>query len=447
MPVGITRIYPHYKMSFLKFAITTILTSLYLFPFHINGVPGNTKTILAVGGLLVLGYELARKGSASFNKNLSVLSLLAALVSMCGFVSIAINNTSDYAYACYIMSMWVWLGAAYFVIKTASAIHGGLNITLLCNYLIAVCMFQCIMSILIDRFDDMRTMVDTYIEQGQDFLKSTAGVKRKYGIGASLDVAGSRFSAVLAMIAIFITRTNDANKPWLCITYILCFIFVSVQGNAIARTTTVGMIFGLIWLVFYFAKCVFTPDKVKRRFISVSLTFSVFAAVSTVYLFHTDKQFRKDIRFGFEGFFSLVEKGKWEVSSNEKLRTMIIWPDNPKTWLIGDGYFSNPTDTDPYFNGVITGGYYMGTDVGYLRFIFYFGLVGLFSFCALMCYSAVICMKSYKQDKILFIMILMINFVVWLKVSTDLFVVFAPFLALSAIKDNQTEEKQIKSCG
>lgn len=434
-------------MFFLKIAILTIITSLYLFPFHINGIPGNTKMMLAVGGLLVLVYELSRGGSASLNKNLSALSLLAMLVSMCGFVSIVINNTPDYAYTYYIMSMWVWLGAAYFVIKIMSSIHGGLNIPLLCNYLVAVCVFQCIMSILIDRFDDVRTLVDTYIEQGQDFLKSTAGVKRKYGIGASLDVAGSRFSAVLAMIAVFIPRANDANKSWLCVTYILCFIFISAQGNAIARTTTVGMIFGLAWLVFYFAKCIFNPDKTKRRFISLSLTFCVLVAVGAVYLFHTDKQFRKDMRFGFEGFFSLVEKGKWDVSSNEKLRTMVVWPDNPKTWLIGDGYFSNPTDIDPYFNGVITGGYYMGTDVGYLRFIFYFGLAGLFSFCALMCYSAITCMRSFKKDKILFFMILIINLVVWLKVSTDLFVMLAPFLVLSALKDSQAEAKQIKSCG
>ena len=56
---------------------------------------------------------------------------------------------------------------------------------------------------------------------------------------------------------------------------------------------------------------------------------------------------------------------------------MYVFPDNLKTWLIGDGYFSNPYNIDPYFTGRFVGGYYMSTDVGYLRFIFYSGLVGI----------------------------------------------------------------------
>ena len=62
---------------------------------------------------------------------------------------------------------------------------------------------------------------------------------------------------------------------------------------------------------------------------------------------------RKNFRFGFEGFVSLIEKGRWEVDSNETLKSMFVWPDNPKTWTIGDGYFSNPVNTDFYYTGSI----------------------------------------------------------------------------------------------
>lgn len=60
---------------------------------------------------------------------------------------------------------------------------------------------------------------------------------------------------------------------------------------------------------------------------------------------------------------------------------MWIWPDNPMTWLIGDGYFNNPINSNPYYIGPASTNYYMGTDVGYCRFIFYFGLIGLSAFC------------------------------------------------------------------
>lgn len=433
-------------MYLLKIAITLIFASLYLFPFEIIGIPGNTKMMLAVGGLLVWGYELSRGGSASFSRNLFVLSLLGVGVSLSGIVSIVVNNTPDYVYATYIMSMWVWLGAAYFVVKMMSAVHKGASVPIICNYLIAVCVLQCVMSILIDRFDGVRMVVDTYIEQGQDFLKSTAGIKRKYGVGASLDVAGSRFSAVLAMISVLSTRANEAKRPWLCVAYGLCFIFISVQGNAIARTTTVGMLLGAIWFLGYVIRSLFYPNKEKWRFIFASFSIGVVMALGTAYLYHADKQFRQDARFGFEGFFSLYEKGQWNVSSNDKLKTMVVWPDNAKTWVIGDGYFSNPIGIDPYFNGIAVKGYYMGTDIGYLRFLFYFGATGLLAFSVLMCYSSRVCLVCFREFKWLFLVLLFLNFIVWLKVSTDLFVVFAPFLVLGAMEKPAPQRNPPLSC-
>ena len=94
------------------------------------------------------------------------------------------------------------------------------------------CVAQCIASILIDRFPNVRRIVDQYVEQGQDFLKNTPGVKRKYGIGASLDVAGSRFSAVLIMICFLIVKSNESKKTILAMIYFLAFIFISIQGIA-----------------------------------------------------------------------------------------------------------------------------------------------------------------------------------------------------------------------
>lgn len=47
-----------------------------------------------------------------------------------------------------------------------------------------------------------------------------------------------------------------------------------------------------------------------------------------------------------------------------------IKPENTRTWIIGDGYCGDPNN-DPYYIGPQPkGGYYMGTDVGYMRFIF-----------------------------------------------------------------------------
>ena len=77
--------------------------------------------------------------------------------------------------------------------------------------------------------------------------------------------------------------------------------------------------------------------------------------------------------------FSLAESGEWDVGSNEKLKGMYVFPETFKTWLIGDGFFG-ATTSDPYYIGKEWKSFYMDTDVGYLRFIFYFGILGLFTF-------------------------------------------------------------------
>ena len=41
-----------------------------------------------------------------------------------------------------------------------------------------------------------------------------------------------------------------------------------------------------------------------------------------------------------------------------------------------------------------------------------------------------ICIDRFKAYKAMFIMLLLVNFIGWLKVSTDIFVVFALFLSL-----------------
>ena len=108
-----------------------------------------------------------------------------------------------------------------------------------------------------------------------------------------------------------------------------------------------------------------------------------------------------------------------------------------KTWIIGDGYFSSPFDTDPYYNGKRTGGYYMGTDVGYLRFIFYFGTVGLICFSILIIQIGKICALKFNDEKILFYLLILLNFTIWLKVSTDIFLVFALFFMVKSHENNE----------
>ena len=424
-------------VKFIGIFFTFVLTSFYFFPFEWKALPGiNTKMAMAAVGLCVYLVKLGKERQGILNKDMFILSLLAASVSFIGLFSVFYNNTPDYAYATYLISMWVWMGAAYLVICCIRLVHGNVSVLLLSNYLIVVCVFQCMMALWIDSSVVVKQIVDTYINQGHEFLDKA---ERLYGIGAALDVAGSRFAAVLVIIAFLLSRVLQQKY---LLFYLCAFIVIGVVGNMIARTTTVGVILAICYLL-YKTKPYSTHISMEhKRLWSWIICLLALAIPIIVLMYQRDLAFQKNFRFAFEGFFSLAEKGEWNVSSNDRLMSMYVFPETLKTWLIGDGYFSNPKNTDPYFTGPIIGGYYMGTDVGYLRFIFYFGIIGLAAFSIFMCKAASICSKRFTVQKGLFGLILLVHFVVWFKVSTDIFLVFAPFLCISQ-EENDAYMKRV----
>lgn len=420
-------------LKYLGILITGCVTSFYYFPFFFKAFPAqNTKNMMAAVGLVLICLQLIKVGKNVFAKEWIQIFTYAGIVSLIGLISITINNTPDYTYAFYIRIMILWLCAAFCVPTMIKIVHGRLSVPLLVNYLVAVCVFQCIMALLIDNSIAIKTFIDAHIEQGQSFLND---VKRLYGIGANLDVAGTRFSAVLVMMA-FLLMWKENIKGVLSIYYVTAFIFISIVGNMIARTTTLGMGLAIMYIILMSCKQNGNKETLKWIFWIICLAIPIL-----VVLYNNNAETRRLMRFAFEGFFSLYERGEWAVSSNDRLlKVMVVFPDNIKTWLIGDGYFNNPTNVDPYFTGKVTGGYYMGTDIGYCRFIFYFGLVGLSVFMAYFMEVTRACAIFFKKYKTLFWLLLLINFVVWLKVSTDIFLVFALFLMMDLLKKCQISD-------
>ena len=421
-------------IRFFIIFFTAVVTSLYYFPFELVALPGiNTKMAMAVVGILVSIYRLAINRNTIIPKNVLVLSIMAGLVSLAGFFSVVYNNTTDLAYATYLISMWVWLSAALVVCTLIEKVHGKLNVPLVCHYLIAVSVGQCLMALLIDFNPAVKNVVDTYISQDQELLNE---IDRLYGIGAWLDVAGTRFSACLIMIAFLMNIHKERLSVKQIWVYMISYAIIGVVGNMVARTTSVGIAISLLYLLVVFKPWEFSILKSSLG-IWKHIVIAVLVLIPIVYvLYTTNDQFRQLFRFAFEALFNFIEKGEWETSSTNRLQTMYVFPESWKTWIIGDGYFSNPY-SDPNFVGKYIGGYYMGTDVGYLRFIFYSGLVGLIAFSAFIIYASYTCMINLQRYRVLFVLLLFSNFVIWLKVATDIFLVFALFICVANLQDNK----------
>ena len=431
-------------MKVLGTIFIVILTSLFYFPFATSFLPeANTKMVLAAVGLVLFMYQTTQRHNAEVDSTFASVSAWALLVSTVGLFSALANGSGDYTYASYIVSAWVWMGGAYAVIKCIGVVYGKVTLRLLTNILVTVCVAQCILSQIIDTNASFAEWVDSFMVS-TGFMGKAEG--RLYGIGCALDVAGLKFCAVLILLAYFAMNPSKKINVYIEISlYVMAFFIISILGSMISRTTSIGVLIVIVyWIWVFLCNKRSTSEYCTIYFWRTIMVVIVLFIPAIIYLYRVDADFYEKLRFGFEGFFSLAETGEWNVSSNDRLMGMWVWPDNIVTWLIGDGYFNSP-DINPYYIGPSAiGGYYMGTDIGYCRFVFYFGLIGLAVFCAYFVNCAKQCSKIIPQCRNLFWIILLINFIGWAKVSSDIFPIYALMLMLGKepVKDSDNQMVQ-----
>lgn len=424
-------------IKFLKILFCFIIVDFFFFSTPMTFTYGyNTKELMAVVGIFLFLAELYRKKNFAITREFVYLLIFSVIISLLALFSTTYHNTPERVYTTYFISMLVWLSAAFVVISCIKAVHKELSIELLASYIVAVAVVQGLIAVIADNYAPLDNFISRMIP-GTAWLKS---IDRLYGFGhtATLDTGGIRFAIALILCAHIIKEKVLENKTKFVPLFILAFVLITVTGNMVARTTLVGTGIGLAYLFVYIS-----PFKIHLDISAVKtwlwLVFEILIiVVIVVALYNSDEKFRLRTRFAFEGFFSLVEQGYWHTGSNEKLKSMYVFPDNPETWLIGDGYFLNPI-YDPNYVGEITDGYYKDTDVGYLRFIFYFGLIGLFVYSWYIIYAGRICNRRNPGNTLLFIALTSMNFVVWLKVATDCFFILCLFICLGYLKESMAQ--------
>ena len=422
--------------KFILVILTGIITSLFTFPFNLPFLADvNTKMVIAAVGLVLFAFDLMRDRSVIISRDFMIFSIICILVSVWTCLVITLNNTIDTSYTQYIVSAWVWMGGAYTVVWLIKTVHGKASVELIGQYLVFVCTAQCILAYSMTLSPPLKSFVDSLMGEAADFMGPAEG--RIYGLGAALDPSGLRFAAVLVILAHLIHETNSDTDRSLEALYIVAFFIINIIGNMISRSTIIGLGVALLyWILMFFI-------EKKQHYLSgfwVTAAICVFISIGLiVLLYQTNFAFRNNLRFGFEGFFSLVEKGYWETNSTNILKGMVVWPESLKTWTIGDGPFYNSEGTPDRF-GQLDTGYYMNTDIGYLRYIFYFGSIGLLLLTSVFVHITVTCCRLFGKHSVLFIMILLVNMVGWIKVSSDIIMVFAPFFILACITEKEQTE-------
>ena len=392
-------------------SVLVLVTSFYFFTVSFTFLPYavNSKILVAVFGVVAFVVDSIRKGMPELSKPTIVAALLAIVFSLWCLFAVTVNNTYEMDYATYIVSFITWMFGAYGVYAALRIGYGKVDMELLVRFLALVGVFQCVSAVMIDNNQAFSNFVDRFIF-GNEYYREHM---RMYGIGAALDPAGIRFSTILVLIAHQFSYGKNVRGNGLYQTSImLAFAIITIIGSVISRTTIVGTAMGIAYMVISLVRLrrggFITTSMVRVLFIFIVVLTGIIAA--SVLFYQRSATFEGYLRFGFEAFFNWAETGEFRTSSTDELGKMWVWPTDIRTWVIGRGTY---------------GVFENDTDIGYCNFTFYCGLIGLVLFSLYFIYVHLVLNRKFANFWIPSLLFVALTFIVWCKVTTDIFFIDA----------------------
>lgn len=347
---------------------------LYLFALQFSFIPGHisTRILLALYGIYI--FLMRRKYIFRINNSMFRICLSLIFISLISILSIVFNDTQDLEFVIYPISMVVIFFSAYGVIQIFRYVYGAVYPIIITKYYIASVFAQSILAVLMFFNANVKTFLLSLLNLSDtvNFLIDESGEFRLVGFGLQFFDAGIVFSICLIFIAYLVTLYNCISSKKL-IMMLLLYIWIAIIGIMMARTTMVGVCISVCVLI---ARHKFLYNVFNHKY---GILFKTVLVISVLFFsaFHIIQNTIPDsatnlLNFGFEMFVNYSESGDFSSASTNRLKEMYdVTPESFKTAVIGDGYWMDK-------NG--SGSYYKSTDVGYLRLIFYFGIVGLIAY-------------------------------------------------------------------
>jgi hypothetical protein len=356
-----------------------VVMFFFLFTVPLKVLPGvGTRMIVSCLGCSVLLYTLADDlYRARFRLRTDLLALFGAIALLVVVSALAcfFNQTSDFSFVKFAFSLLLNCLAGYFVLWMINNFHAHITFSIISIYLIVACLLQVMLSFWMFIDPGFRTWVLAVLEMGEfmETLVKATEEHRLIPVGPNPFPVSIALGFSLMLIVVVGKRTSPTFSSVLL--YTLVFLLIAGVGAMIGRTTLIGAAFALLLLILprrhHFVSW-------KKGFVFLLLSVCTLIATASIMALFVLEQETLDMlsasaEFGFEVMINYINGEGIQSASTNELYTMFIWPERLSTYLIGDGLFASPSNPVEY---------YMGTDVGYLRLIYYFGIPGLLCFFA-----------------------------------------------------------------
>lgn len=386
MGISAIHISKHWIQKLIRVAVLTLIVFTYMYSIQFQMLPISCNIILGLLGLCWFAYKqllLPKEQTAMFSKSdLGIVIASGAVILVC-LLSIVLNATFDFAFIRLQVLTLITFCGAYFIGEILKKTEGRITFERIVFYVTLAALLQMVLTILLFFKPDSMAFVQSVLRFQDLTLETMERLEgfRLMGFGTSFFSSGYIHSFILIAIAAVIRENKiSANR---LLFYMIAFLIITAVSTMSARTTLAGA--GLGGLIM-----IRSVLKNGKKSILILMSLAALGVGIAIARLSADiiERIVNLLHFGFELFFNLFTDHQLRTNSTDVMYTMYIFPDNLKTWLIGDGYF-----LDPYQKEL--GYYYMGTDIGYCRMLFLFGVIGTLTFLA---YEFYVLHRIYKRQ-------------------------------------------------
>ena len=335
---------------------------VYFFPFKAYGFDPRLLVFLFFFIYMIKdGLLLNRKVKCRYIKTL----FYPVLMSLFTVLSSVVNTITENTFIIFPFQVIYLLLLSYCIDYITKRFCKVISFYVITRYFLMTLVVQSVIAIVM--FVNQPICLFLFDLQGIDLtsrvIKMYFGV-RLIGLGCFYFGAGAIYG--LGLIAIMPFMLKAKNKQQL-IKLILLYVYIFIVGIFFARTAMIGCVFSIVYLIF----CILIPKMCNKVFL-VFRQFIIYLTVfgiALVFIYTSSPKLQEDygdiIDFGFEAFINLVENGELSTASSDGLTEyhLSIWPQNQKTYYIGDMRWTKGDS------------YYGDSDVGYVRLLFYFGVI------------------------------------------------------------------------
>lgn len=347
--------------------LVVLLTHFLIYPVYINGVSKALQQLVIFGLIGIFTFVNFNNVQPLFktlgnHKKNGIIGLLLLLLILSGsFLIPIIYNTSDFSYFSQILSTTLYLVFYILLVVMIRKYFENKNTKRKVLELFAEVQFHyVIVTILFLIFPQLKMKWMNLIQmtpRSIELVNSPAYISR-VGWDGYAGFTSTVYATIAVVVTIYLITEFYKVYKKINFKYVIYLIFALIGNAFYGRSgllVSLIMIFiGLIYLVVVYKKysmLFIMIGSIGLLFILVSIAANFNSSIATWY------------NWAMEPIISLFKTGEIQTSSSDIMWDMWFIPEL-KTFLIGDGYYSSPLHS----------GYYMETDIGFLRPILFYGM-------------------------------------------------------------------------